>query len=71
MLDGSLRGGGGGVVGDPIKGVTKSPFAVVDINGRNGLYGFEVAGIVKQMDVDEVEDGLWRKFPTCSQIAFA
>ena len=71
MLDGSLRGGGGGMVGDPIEGVAKSPFAVVDVNGRNGLYGFEVAGIVKQMDVDEVEDGLWRKFPTCSQIAFA
>lgn len=70
MFVGSICGFGSDIVGEfianPVKSVAQSSFPIIDVNGRNRLDRLEVAGVMKKVNVDKVNDGFRRKLPTGS-----
>ena len=61
---------GHSLVGNSIESVAQCPFAVIDVDGGDSFHGLEVAGIMEEVNVDEVHNDLRGEFPTCPQIAF-
>ena len=59
------------LVGYPVQCVAQGPLTIIDINGRDRLDGLEVAGVVEEVDVDQVQNDLGREFPTCPQVTFS